>query len=334
MQPLHITGLVAAPYTPMLPAGTDGCAAVDLSSIPAHAAELASQGVRWAFVCGSTGEGPTLSSAERMAVTEAWVKAAAMPASGGLRIIVHIGAESLAETLALARHASALSASTGGAAGACAALGVVPPTYNKPAGVPAVVELLAAIATAAPILPLFYYHIPIKTAVAIRCDQLLEAVHAVRATRVPTFAGIKYTDFDLHMFANCVAFAGGAYCILSGRDEALLGFLAMGGRGAVGSTYNYQGREYNALLAAHARGDAAEALRLQRLTQAAVDLLLTPDAYGSPRVNVGKALMELRLGGKHTGPPRFPSLPMSADGMARLRKDAEAAGFFGGLQAQ
>ena len=364
MSSLRITGLVAAPYTPMLAAGASGCASVDLASVPAHAAALAAQGVRWAFVCGSTGEGPTLSVSERSAVVEAWVAAAlAEPAADRLRVIVHCGAESLADTLALAAHASALAARTGGAASPLVALGVVAPTYNKPAGVAAVVDLLAAIAAAAPALALYYYHIPIKTGVHLRCDALLAAVHAVRAARVPTFAGIKYTDFDLHMFANCVAFEGGAYDILSGRDEALLGFLAMGGKGAVGSTYkcvrararararvraaqaraahpparpppprSYQGREYNALLAAHARGDAAEALRLQRLTQASVDLLLTPDAYGGPRVNIGKALMEMRLGG-HTGPPRYPALPMPDDAKARLRADATAAGFFAGLQA-
>jgi len=330
---VRVTGLVAAPFTPMLPAGASGCAAVDLGSIAAHARELAAQGVRWAFICGSTGEGPTLSVSERCAVAEAWAAAAAAePAADRLRIIVHVGAEALADTLALAAHAQALAAAPGG--GAVVAVGVVPPTYNKPAGVAAVVDLLASIAAAAPALALYYYHIPIKTAVHISCPALLAALHApAGAARVPTFAGIKFTDFDLHAFATCVAFAGGAYDCLSGRDEALLGFLAMGGVGAVGSTYNYQGREYNALIAAHARGDAAEALRLQRLTQASVDLLLQPDAYG-PRVNVGKALMELRLGGKHVGPPRFPSLPMADDAKERLRADAEAAGFFAGLQAK
>ena len=114
-------------------------------------------------------------------------------------------------------------------------------TYFKPPSLDSIVDMLAAISAAAPTLPLYYYHIPIKTAVIIRVDHLLAKIHANPA-RVPSFRGIKYTDFDMHIFANCVAFAGGAYDILSGRDEALLSALGMGGRGAVGSTYNYQVR--------------------------------------------------------------------------------------------
>ena len=164
----------------------------------------------------------------------------------------------------------------------------------------------------------------------LRCDLLLAAAAAAK-TRLPTFAGIKYSDADLHIFANCLNYAGGAYDVLPGKDEQLLGFLAMGARGAIGSTYNYQGREYNALIAAAARGDMVEAQRLSRITQAGVDLLLTPERYGGAGVNIGKALMELRLGG-HSGAPRYPAKPMPEDAKARLREDAAAAGFFSGLQ--
>ena len=326
MSGFRISGLVAATFTPFKADGT-----LDLASIPAHCAELARQGVRWAFVCGTTGEGATMSVAERCAATEAWLAAAA-PA--GVQVMVHIGAESIADTLALAAHAEARRA--GGPAlapGAApvAAISAIAPTFNKPAGIDAVVELLARICVVAPSLPLYYYHIAIKTGIALRCDLLLAAAAAAKA-RLPTFAGIKYSDADLHIFANCLHYAGGAYDVLSGKDEQLAGFLAMGGRGAIGSTYNYQGREYNALLAAVARGDAAEALRLTRITQAGVDLLLTPERYGGAGVNIGKALMELRLGGARTGGPRYPSKPMPDEAKARLRENATAAGFFSGLQ--
>lgn len=321
----RLEGLVAATFTPCHADGS-----LDLPSVSAHAAELARQGVGIAFCTGTTGEGATMSVAERCAVTERWLEVA--PATG-LRVTVHVGAEAISDTLALARHAEAR-AVRAGVAGGIEAIAVIAPTYNKPPTLDALVELLALVAAAAPSLPLYYYHIAIKTGVVIRCDQLLERIHAVRAARVPTFAGIKYSDADLHIFANCLAFAGGAYDMLPGKDEQLLGFLAMGAKGAVGSTYNYQGREYNALIAAHARGDAAEALRLTRITQVAVDLLLTPERWGGAGVNTGKALMELRLGGKHTGPPRYPSKPMPEDAKARLREAAEACGFFAGLQAQ
>lgn len=89
------------------------------------------------------------------------------------------------------------------------------------------------------------------------------------------------------------------YDILSGRDEVLLGALAMGAKGAVGSTYNYSGRIYNSLIKAFNEGDMDGALRYQRMSQVSIDILLS-DKYGVG-VNIGKAIMELRLGGKHTG---------------------------------
>lgn len=45
-------------------------------------------------------------------------------------------------------------------------------------------------------------------------------------------------------------------------------------------------------------------------------------------VNIGKALMELRLGSAHCGPPRYPGIAMPAEAKARLAADATAAGFF------
>ena len=95
--PFTVSGLCAAPFTPFLPSGE-----VDVESIPLHVAELQRQGVPYAFVCGTTGEGVTMSVAERQRTLDAWLAAA-----GGtqLKIIAHVGAESIADMTALARHA-------------------------------------------------------------------------------------------------------------------------------------------------------------------------------------------------------------------------------------
>jgi N-acetylneuraminate lyase len=72
-----ITGLVAAPFTPMRPDGS-----INLELIPAIVDKLIKNKVNGMFVCGSTGEGPSLTSAERKLVAEAFVKAAAKKNSG------------------------------------------------------------------------------------------------------------------------------------------------------------------------------------------------------------------------------------------------------------
>jgi N-acetylneuraminate lyase len=179
-------------------------------------------------------------------------------------------------------------------------------------------------------LPLYYYHIAIKTAVFIRCDKLLQKVSEAQAGgRLRTFRGIKYSDADLHILSNCLHHDKGAFDILYGKDEQLIGALSMGCRGAVGSTYNYMGRVYNKLIALHDAGDRAGALAEMRKSQEVVNILYCAADYGSAGAYVGKAIMELRLGGKHCGPPRVPMVAVTPAGMVKLRADLEALGFFG-----
>jgi dihydrodipicolinate synthase/N-acetylneuraminate lyase len=133
----RIAGLCAANFQAFTPAG-----AVDLSAVPAHAANLRAQGVTSVFACGTTGEGSKLSVAERKAMLEAWIAAA-----DGLAIIAHVGAESLADARDLAAHAAAAGA---------VAVGIIPPCYVKPGDVAACIAWVEAIASACPALPVYY----------------------------------------------------------------------------------------------------------------------------------------------------------------------------------
>lgn len=114
-----------------------------------------------------------MSLEERKGVLERWIKAS----DGRLKIIAHVGAESVADMMALAKHAQLAGAN---------AIAAMPTTFNKPASLDIVVEMLSILAASAPELPLYYYHIAIKTGVHIRCDKLLEKIHA-EPSRVPTF---------------------------------------------------------------------------------------------------------------------------------------------------
>src|SRR5512137_362417 len=92
-----LTGLVAAPHTPMHADGS-----VNLDAIEKQAARLVADGVTAAFVCGSTGEGVSLTSEERRRVAERWREAIR---TRPLKLIVHTGHNSVAEAKALAAHA-------------------------------------------------------------------------------------------------------------------------------------------------------------------------------------------------------------------------------------
>jgi N-acetylneuraminate lyase len=132
-----VRGLCSAPFTPCIP----GSGAPDLDAIAAHAEALVKQGVFFAFVAGTTGEGVSFSVAERKAITEAWVAAS----RGRIGVIAHVGATSIADVRELSSHAAAAGA---------VALGVQPTTFFKPDGLGGVLDLLAETAAAAPALPL------------------------------------------------------------------------------------------------------------------------------------------------------------------------------------
>ena len=110
--------------------------------------------MRGAFVCGTTGEGQSLTSDERRQVAARWCAAAPKH----FRVIVHVGHASLAEAKALAAHAAQIGA---------AAVAATPPYFYKPRTAEDVAACCAEIAAAAPGLPFYYYHFPDITGIDI-----------------------------------------------------------------------------------------------------------------------------------------------------------------------
>jgi N-acetylneuraminate lyase len=298
MTPSSFTGLIAAPFTPF---HEDGSLAPE--RIPRQAAQLVADGVSGAFVCGSTGEGASLTMTERQHVAEAWIRAAPPE----LRIVVHVGHTAVEESCALARHAAQAGA---------AAIAAYAPHYFKPASVGDLVECCARIAAAAPALPFYYYHIPSMTGVTLSCAAFLAAAK----DRIPNLAGIKFTHENLMDYLACLQFENGRYDILFGRDESLVPALAIGAKGAIGSTYNYIAPLFRELLAAFAAGDLAQATALQAQANRIIQIMI--DHGGQP---AGKAIMALR--GLDLGPVRTPLRPLNRDQVQRLRQDLEAANF-------
>ena len=149
-------------------------------------------------------------------------------------------------------------------------MAVTAPSFFRPQFVEDLVEWLAPIAAAAPQLPFFYYHIPSMTGVRFAMADFLP----LAARRIPNLAGIKFTDENLDDFGRAIAFDGGRYDILFGRDEMLVRGLERGARGGVGSTYNFAAPLYLRLEAAFRAGDLATAEQLQQDSVTMIDLLL------------------------------------------------------------
>ncbi|QEL17181.1 dihydrodipicolinate synthase family protein [Limnoglobus roseus] len=278
------TGLIAAPFTAF-----DARGAVNRAAIVEQAAVLRESNVRGAFVCGTTGEGLSLTTAERQTVAEEWVRVA----GDKLKVIVHAGHASVAEAANLTAHAAAIGA---------AAVAVTAPFYFRPGSVTELATFLAEVAAAAPKLPFYYYDIPSTTGVNLPAADVLRRAAKV----IPNLAGVKFSNPDLLTLQECVQLDGGRFDVLFGVDEYLLAAVSLGATGAVGSTYNYAAPVYHRMLAALREGDLEAACRHQygsaQLVRALID-------FGGLRA--GKAIMKML--GVDCGPVRSPLRPMTDD---------------------
>src|SRR5262249_54096156 len=143
-----------------------------------------------------------------------------------LRLIVHVGSNCLADARALAAQARSLGAT---------AIAALAPSYFKPGSVDALIACCAEIAGAAPDVPFYFSAFPSMTGVRRPIPEFL----ANAPDRIPTLAGLKFTNPDLMAFQACLRAGDGRFDILWGVDESLLAALALGAEGAVGSTYNF-----------------------------------------------------------------------------------------------
>jgi N-acetylneuraminate lyase len=294
-----LTGLIAAPHTAFHADGT-----LALEVIPAQARLLATNRVTGAFICGTTGEGASLTSEERRQVVEAWV--AAKPPS--LSLIVHVGHLSLGEACAFAAHAQKVGAD---------AIATIAPSFFKPATTSDLVAWCAKVAGAAPNLPFYYYHMPGMTGVTIAAADFLQSVNG----QIPNLAGVKFTHENLMDFGRASEVDSGKYVMLFGRDEILLSGLALGARGAVGSTYNFAAPLYHRIIDAFNRGDLEAARRDQ---SRAMDFIEVLGRHGG--LSAGKSAMKLI--GVDCGPVRLPLRPLTDKDEKSLRDELERVGFF------
>ncbi|MHC4564784.1 MAG: dihydrodipicolinate synthase family protein [Planctomycetota bacterium] len=293
------TGLIAAVFTPMKQDRT-----LNLEIVPAIAEHLIGDGVQGFYVCGTTGEGPLLSSEERRAVAQAYVAAA----GGRVPVIVQVGHNSLAEARGLALHAGEIGAD---------AISAVAPMYFRPESTEVLIDCLREIASVVPDLPLFYYHIPALSGVNLDVLDLLGRAEK----RLPSLAGIKYSALTVHEYQACLDFGQGRYTVLFGCDEMLLSGLSVGASGAVGSSYNFAAPLYTAVMEAFERGDHGEARRLQGLSVQMTRLLYR--YRGQPAF---KAVMGLL--GLDCGPNRLPLKTLSANEIKSMKGELEGIGFF------
>lgn len=295
-----LKGLIAAPFTPM-----QEDAALNLSLIPKYYEMLKANGVTGAFICGSTGEGVSLTMNEKKEVVKAW--AHCTKNNPAFKVMVLVGGTCIADCIELAKfaHQEALYA-----------VSFTAPFYFKPADVKLLADCCKAVANAVPDMPFYYYHIPALNGTNFPMIDLLKNVDE----KIPNFTGIKYTHEDFMDFLSCLHFKNKKYDMLWGRDENMLAALAVGAEGAVGSTFNYAAPLYHELIDAFNNNNLEKA---QLLQQQSIDMICLLGKYGG--IATGKAYMKLI--GLDCGEFRLPVKNMTKEEFEAFKKDVEQLNF-------
>ena len=276
------------------PFGPDG--SLDLATAKKLAKHLVASGCDGLVVSGTTGESPTTTDDEKVALLGAVLEAVGDRA----RVIAGVGTYDTAHSVHLAK--------------ACAAEGahgllVVTPYYSRPpqAGL---VAHFTAVADATD-LPNVLYDIPPRSVIPIAW----ETVRTV--AQHPNIVAIKDAKADLHGGAMIMAETGLAY--YSGDDALNLPWLAMGATGFISVWGHLAASQLRDMLSAFTSGDIATA----RKGHVALGAL---NAAQNRLGGVTMAKEGLRLLGFDTGDPRLPQVPATPEQIEALAADMRAAG--------
>lgn len=238
-------------YAPALPTpfadddGVDGKAFERLCELQiAHGAT--------ALVVGATtGEAPTLSSAEHGEL----IRIAVAVSRRRIPVVAGAGSNSTAHAIELSKDAEAC--------GADALLSVVP-YYNKPTQEGLYVHYREIAAATG--LPLILYDVPTRTARGLADETV------ARLAEIPRIVGLKDATADAGRVSRLRALVGPDFRLLSGDDATALGFFAHGGDGCVSVLSNVAPGLCRAMFQAWQQGDSVRARQLNlvatRLTAA------------------------------------------------------------------
>lgn len=182
--------LIAPPHTPF-----DSKGKLCLNIVEAQADHFVRTGVSGVFVCGTTGEGASLTMGERKDLLARWVE---VSKPRRLEVIAQIGTSCQQESIELAIHAAESEVS---------AISALAPFYFKPKSTSDLIDYLEPITKSVGNLPFYFYDIPSLTGVSVSTLDFLRKSDRV----LPTLAGVKFTKNDMAQFLECIQFENGRY---------------------------------------------------------------------------------------------------------------------------
>ncbi len=264
------------------PFATDG--SVDYSAFWKLVHHLGDNGSEGIVVAGTTGESPTLSKPEKVALFKAGVDAA----KGRMTVIAGAGTYDTRESIELAEAAA-----SAGVDGIMA----VTPYYSKPPqrGIAAHMRAIAS----ATDLPLMVYNIPGRTARRIEIETMVELAHH------PKIVATKDAVDDVAWTTEAIEAFPEGFAVYSGSDSHTKDIVAAGGVGVVSVTSHLAGREIAAMVDAVIDGRRDDAQELHDLVEP-----LNAALFSEPSPMPLKAALNAYW--DSVGDPRLPLVPAEA----------------------
>ncbi len=220
----------------------DESGALDLEAAANLAAWLVENGSDGLVLAGTTGESPVLSDSEEVALTKAVRAAVKVP------LLLGTGSNDTAYAVEATRRAEGL-----GVEGVL----VVSPYYNRPpqSGLD---HYYRSVAAATP-LPVVVYDIPARTGRKVNTATMLRLAH-----EVPNIVALKDAAGNPAETARFLRDAPDDFEVYSGDDALTLPLLSVGAVGVISVASHWAGRQISDMIATFAKGDIAEAARLNQ----------------------------------------------------------------------
>jgi 4-hydroxy-tetrahydrodipicolinate synthase len=250
---LSFTGLGTALITPFTRGG-----ALDEAATTRLAKRQVEAGVHFVVPCGTTGEAPTLTEAEKLRVLELVADAV----DGRAMVLAGAGGYDTREVI----HAIQQSERAG-------AHGIlsVSPYYNKPTQ-EGLFQHYKALAESTK-LPIIVYNVPGRT------GSNVEPATLARLASIPNIVGVKEASGNMSQIADVCRRVPSDFIVLSGDDALALPVMSIGGKGVISVASNEVPSEMTQMIEAAERGDFATA---RRWHQALIPLMLTNFVESNP----------------------------------------------------
>jgi 4-hydroxy-tetrahydrodipicolinate synthase len=289
-----LKGIIPPLVTPFTPGSED----LDEAALRAEVQYLLGTGVHGLTLCGSTGEGQTLSVAEAVRCAEI----AVAEARGRVPVVIGIIRDSTREVI---RYGEALKQVQG-----VDALQITPVHYLFDPGPQGTYAYYQQIGQAVGLPIVIYNVVPWNT---ISPETLL------KLSEIPEVIAVKQSGGDIHKLAELLRSNRGRLQVLTAVDDLLYPSFALGAQGAITAVLTVVPDLAVGLWNAVQQGDHRIALALHERILPVWTAINHPDM--SSRT---KAAIELR--GRRVGPARSPLLPVSDEVRGTIADALEQAG--------